>query len=197
MYPADSKNGEQLAGGFMGVMKRDRMWTGAAAGLAVALTMAGPLTARGSHGKVDENDPTLQLFQLIDSSRGGVLKDFCVLADVYTDSDGAAFRHVLRLNYEKSRTFAKLELYVRSVGKMDPAQLATYTPQQIYDFGEVDQEKFMKTDPGPFGQEGDLYLVSTNGGPLHTEPVTDAARKAYSDFITQYIVPALKAAPGQ
>jgi hypothetical protein len=181
----------------MGATTKRRVYAGAALGVAATLGLAAAGIARGSHGRVDENDPTYQLFQLLDSTRGGVLKDFCVLADVYNDSSGAEFRHVLRVDYNKNLAFGRLNLFVRSVGKMDPAQLSTYTPQQIYDFGEVDQEKFMKTDPGPLGGSGDLYLVSENNEPLHTEPITSAARKQYEDFITQYIIPAVKAAPAQ
>ncbi|HUI41087.1 MAG TPA: hypothetical protein VL523_03870 [Terriglobia bacterium] len=164
----------------------------AALGVWLVLGTAGSGIASGSRGRVDENDPTYQLYQLLDSTRGGVVKHLCVLADVYTDSSGTEYRHVLRLEYDKGRAFGRLELYVRSVGKMSSDQLATYTPEQIFDFGESDQEKFMKTDPGPFGQTGDLFLAAGDDGPLHSVPITDAARKQYADFITQYILPAVK-----
>lgn len=180
----------------MGVIKRDTRVLVSMGG-AIALWLAGTALVWGSHGRVDENDPTNQLYQLLDTSHGGMVKDFCVLADVYTDSSGTEYRHVLRLNYNKSRAFGRLELSVRSVGKMDSAQLATYTPQQIYDFGESDQEKFMKTDAGPLGQTGDLYLTADSGGPLHSAPITDAIRKEYAGFITQFILPALKAGAPQ
>ena len=181
----------------MGGTKTKTVYKGAALA-ALALGMAAPAFAGRSHEKKDEaNDPTYQLFQLIDSTRGGVLKNFYLLADVYTDTSGNEFRHVLRVDYDKNRGFGRLSLYVRSVGKMDPAQLATYKPEQIYDFGEIDQEKFMKTDPGPLGQTGDIFLVASKGEALHTAPVTPEIRKQYEDFITQYIIPALKAAPAQ
>ena len=40
--------------------------------------------------------------------------------------------------------FGKLNIYVRSVGQMTKEQVSTYTPKQIYDFGEVDLEKFVQ-----------------------------------------------------
>ena len=172
-----------------------RTYASAALGAMLALASLAPDSVWASRGKVDENDPTLQVYQLVDSSRGGVLKHFCLLADVYTDASGAEYRHVLRLEYDKNRAFGRLELYVRSVGKMDPAQLAAYTPEQIYDFGESDQEKYMKTDPGPLGGTGDLYLASSGDGPLRSQPITEAARKRYADFIAQYVLPALKNPP--
>ena len=41
---------------------------------------------------------------------------------------------------------------------MTPQQLETYTAKQIYDFGETDLEKYVKTNAGEFGTAGDVYL---------------------------------------
>lgn len=164
--------------------------------VAVSILLSAPLLLPGnlhaSRSRVDENDVTARLFQLLDSANGGQLDDVFILADIYTNSSGAEYRHVLRLDYDKSRAFGRLKLYVRSVAKMTPEQLATYTPQQIYDFGEADEEKFVKTDPGTFGQKGDLYLHAMTDGPLHTEEITSQARQQYESFISQYVLPAVQ-----
>jgi hypothetical protein len=143
---------------------------------------------------VDPNDPTLRLFQLLDNSYGGKLEDFYVLADIYSDpkKPGQELQRVLRIEYGKSHPFGKLKIYVRSVGKLAPDQLKTYTPKIVFDFGETDLEKFVKTEPGPLGKTGDLYLRSTEDRPLATSPVTDEARKAYEHLITDYLLPALQ-----
>lgn len=158
--------------------------------LGVVLTAPGDLFA--SHTKADENDATARLFQLLDNANNGKLDDIYVLADVYTDASGDQYRHVLRVDYDKSRAFGRLAIYVRSVGKMTPEQISSYTPEQIYNFGEIDLEKLVKTDPGPFGQRGDLYLTADGDGPLHTQAVTDEARKSYDTFLNQYVIPALQ-----
>lgn len=143
---------------------------------------------------ISPDDPTYQLYQLLDKSYGGRLKDSYVLADIYADprKPGNQLQHVLRVDYDKNRFFGRLEIYVRSVGKLTPAQLKTYTVEQIYDFGEQDQEEFEKINPGPFGQTGDLFLRATSTGSLAPAPVTDEVRKEYDFFLTQYILPALK-----
>ena len=156
----------------------------------VVTAPGGLLAVRNS--RVDENDATYRLFQLLDSAHGGKLADTYVLADAYTDGNGDQYRHVLRVDYDKSHAFGRLAIYVRSVGKMTPEQLSTYTPEQIYNFGEIDLQKLVKTDPGPFGQRGDLYLTADGDGPLHTSAVTDEARKSYDTFVTQYVIPALQ-----
>jgi hypothetical protein len=160
--------------------------------LLLGLVLAAPGELFSSSKKADENDATARLFQLLDSVRNGKLDDVYVLADSYTDASGDQYRHVLRIDYDKSRAFGRLAIYVRSVGKMTPEQLAAYKPEQIYEFGESDQEKLVKTDPGPFGQRGDLYLTAADDGPLHTTAVTDEARKAYDTFVTQYVIPAVE-----
>jgi hypothetical protein len=161
--------------------------------LVFAIVLASPaLLSASSHNKADENDVTGKLFQLLDSQHSGKLDDIYVLADTYTDSSGDQYRHVLRVDYDKSRSFGRLAIYLRSVGKMTPEQLAAYTPEQIYGFGEVDLAKFVKTEPGPFGEKGDLYLESSDDQPLHTTPVNAEAKKKYEDYVTQYVIPALQ-----
>ncbi len=143
---------------------------------------------------VDANDPTYRLFQLLDTTRGGRLKDLYVLGDVYSNPKDPRqeYRHVLRVEYDNKRLFGRFRIYVRSVGRMTPEQRKTYTPAQIYEFAMVDEEKFEKIEPGPFGQPGDLYLRGQSGGPLHSAPTTEAVRKAYEDYVTHYILPALE-----
>jgi hypothetical protein len=166
---------------------------------AVLLILAAASSAAPSRiafSREKESDAaTTQLFQILNTSYGGKVEHFCLLADTYTDASGQQYRHVLRVDYDKSRVFGRLNLYVRSVGSMTQDQLATYTPQQIYDFGESDQEKFVKTDTGPFGEKGDLYLQAEGDGPLHSTAVTSDARKHYSDFLSQYVIPALQKGP--
>lgn len=140
------------------------------------------------------DDATTQLFQLLDSSHDGKLQDFYLLGDLYKDPSKPddEYRHVLRVEYDKSRGFGKLNLWVRSVGKMTPQQLQTYTPKQIYDFAETDQEKYVKTTVSTFGGSGDLYLRADGEGPLATSSITDDVRKSYDLFLTQYVLPALR-----
>jgi len=164
--------------------------------IAVALAgIAAPiLAAKDKTPPVDPNDATLRLYQLLDNSRGGKLTGFFVVADVYKDpsSPDEELQHVLRAEYDKDRGFAKLNLYVRSVGKIGPEQMKMYTPKELYDFGIADQEKYMKTDPGQFGRSGDNYMRAQGDGPLASAPVTDDVRKAYDFFVSQHLLPALQ-----
>lgn len=162
--------------------------------MVVGIGMAAPPGA-GAREKYEPDPATVQLFQVLNTSFGGKVDHFCLLGDMYTDASGQQFRHVLRVDYDKTRGFGRLNLYVRSVGKMTPDQLATYTPQQIYDFGESDQAKFVKTDTLTFGAPGDLYLEAQDDGPLHSAPITEDVRKRYSDLVTQYVIPALQKGP--
>jgi hypothetical protein len=150
--------------------------------------------AKAKQPAVSSDDPTYQLYQLLDSSRGGKLHDFYLLADIYKDPTDPTneLQHVLLVDYDKSRFFGRFRIYVRSVGKLTPEQLKTYTPKQIYDFGEEDEEEFEKINPGPFGQPGDMYLRATSAGPLASAPITDDVRNQYDSYLTQYILPALK-----
>jgi hypothetical protein len=169
------------------------------AGLAVVLVVVSPIGTLGAKEKtppVDPNDVTSRLFQLLDESRNGKLTDFFVLADIYKDKDSKdpnqEFQRVLLVEYDKSRNFGKLNLHLRSVGKLDPEQLKSYSLKQIYDFGVDDLEKFVKSEPGQFGRTGDLYLRSANDLPIATAPITEDTRKAYELYLSQYVIPALQ-----
>lgn len=165
--------------------------------LLVAWLAAAPnglLSAKEKNSPPDPNDPTYRLYQLLDTTRGGRLAEFYVIADVYKDSKKPEIQeqHILRADYDKNRGFGKLNLHVRSVGKITPAQMDTYTPKDFFEFGLADQEKFLKTDPGPLGKPGDVYLRADDDQPLHSNPVTDEIRKAYESYLTQYLLPALE-----
>lgn len=153
-----------------------------------------PLYGKEKPKPIDPNDPTFQLYQFIDTARGGKLADFYVVGDVYKDSTtpNEEFQHILRLNYDKTRGFGKLNLYVRSVGKIAPDQLRAYTPKDFYEFGVTDAEKFVKTDPGPFGKAGDVYLRAQDDRPLATAPITEEIRKVYESYLVQSVLPALQ-----
>jgi len=158
-------------------------------------TILAALPVARAREKFEPDPATIQLFQILNSSFGGKVDHFCLLGDMYTDTSGQQYRRVVRVDYDKSRGFGRLNLYVRSVGKMTQDQLATYTPAQIYDFGESDQAKFVKTDTLTFGAPGDLYLEAQDDGPLHSAPITDEVRKRYSDLVTQYVIPAVQKGP--
>jgi len=151
------------------------------------------LQGKDKKNEVDPNDCTCRLYQFLDESRGGKVDEFYALGDVYQDpKSGEEFRHVFKVEYDKSKGFGKLKIYVRAVGKMSAQQLSTYTPQQIYDFGESDLEKFVKTDCGQYGKAGDIYLRSNEEGTLGTAPITDEERKRYDSFLCQFVLPALQ-----
>lgn len=134
------------------------------------------------------------LYQLLNSSYGGKLSGLYLLANVYVDPQDPTnqLQRVIRVDYDKSRYFGRFRIYVRSVGKLTPAQLKTYDVKQIYQFGESDEAEFEKINPGPLGQAGDLYLKATSNGPLAPAPITDRARQEYEMLISKYILPALK-----
>ena len=161
-----------------------------------ALAAAGSPGGKEKQVPVDPNDSTLQLFQLLDSSHNGKLTDFYILGDTFTgkDSNGqpAELQHVIMVDYDKTRAFGRLNVHVRSVSKLAPEQLKTYTTKQIFDFGVEDTEKFAKTDPGPLGKVGDVYVTITDDGRLTTAPITEEARKQYDFLVNQYVIPALK-----
>ena len=141
---------------------------------------------------VDPNDVTVRLFHSLDDSFAGKFDDY-VLADLYTDaSTGQEYRHILHIDYDKSRTFGRLNIYIRSVAKMTPEQHAIYTPKEIFDFAQSDLEKFIKTDPGPYGGTGDLYFHSLDGGPLVHAAINNEMEKRYADIVTQFVIPALE-----
>jgi hypothetical protein len=167
-----------------------------AAGMTVMLlagTTAG-LAQRQKSPPVSPDDPTLKLFQWVDQNRGGKLTDFYLLAGLYKDpaNPDQELQRVLRVEYDKNRAFGRLNIYVRSVGKITEEHLRTYTPKDFYEFGLVDLEKFIKTEPGPLGRQGDLYLRSTEDRPLSTAPITDEVRKHYENLVSQHILPTLQ-----
>lgn len=164
------------------------------AAASLTILAVSPVFASRKNAAVSPDDLTYQLYQKLDNSYGGKLNDLYVLADVYADpqNPGNELQHVLRLEYDKSRYFGRFRILVRTVAKLTPEQLKSYTPEQIYQFGEQDDEKFEKIDPGPFGQTGDLFLHTNSSGMLATAPITDDVRKQYESFIMQYILPALK-----
>jgi hypothetical protein len=164
------------------------------AAASLGLVAAPPAWGKSHKLTVGPDDPTYQVYQLLDDSYGGRLKDFYLLADIYTDPQKpeTQLQHVLRVDYDKSRFFGRFQIFVRSVHKLTPDQLKTYSTEQIYDFGVQDEEEFEKIDPGPFGQKGDLFLQATSSGPLASAPTTDQVREQYNFFLTQYVLPALK-----
>ena len=152
------------------------------------------LSAGDKPAPVDPSDPTLRLFQVLDSSRGGKLTEFYLVADVYKDpadpKDEA--QHILKVDYDKARAFGKFQIVVRSVGKIHSDQMKTYTPKEFFEFGLADQEKYMRSNPGPFGKPGDLYLKAAADRPLASEPISDGIRKNYELLVTHYLLPALE-----
>jgi hypothetical protein len=164
----------------------------------MALSLAGSWTGAAAKEKVpaiNPDDPTQRLYQLLDAQYGGKLDDFCVIGDVFNDPKKSDHpeQHILRVEYDKNSAFGKLRIYVRTIDKLTPDQLKTYTPKEIYEFAESDSEKFSKTDPGFFGKTGDIYFRPTSeGGPLATTPVTDESRAAYERYVTNFILPALQ-----
>ena len=170
-----------------------RSQVASAAVVLLVLANVGYVYARHKE-EAGQNGPTTHLFEFLDSTHSGKLEGFYLLADFYKDPSkpDEELRHVLKVDYDKSRGFGKLNLCVRSVGQMTKEQLSTYSPKQIYDFGEVDVEKFVKTSLGRFGSPGDVYLRSGADTPLVTAQVTDEARKEYETFIMDHILPALQ-----
>jgi hypothetical protein len=183
--------GLKIAKRFGGRMRKGIPAPWGAVAVLLILGAANAGIGRAKDKAVDPNDPTLRLYDLLNTTRDGKMPDFFVLADVYSEQ-GKDFQHVLRAEYDKSRAFGKLRIYVRSVAKLAPEQLQSYTAKQVYDFGETDLEKFVKTDPGEFGKQGDIYLRGDAESPLATAPITDATRKSYETLVAQYLLPALE-----
>ena len=148
--------------------------------------------ARQKGESVNPDDPTYQLFQLLDNSYGGKLTNFCLIADTYADPThpGQMLQHVLQVDYDKDRFFGRFRIYVRGVSQLTPAQLKEYTPGQIYGFGS-DVAKFEKINPGPLGETGDLYFRATVDGALASAPITEDVTREYDLLLTQYVLPAL------
>lgn len=180
----------------MKITVRARLITLAAFGLLFLLGRPiGRMDAKEKIPAISSDDPTLRLYQVLDTAYGGKLDELYLIADVFKDPKQSDHeeQHILRVEYDKNRGFGKLRIYIRTVDKLTPAQLKAYTPKQAYDFAEVDSEKFTKTDAGSLGRPGDIYFhPATDGGPLATAPVTDGARTAYERYIIDYILPALQ-----
>ncbi len=197
-FSSSPRDPVQPVGGMMNRESRTPIATAAAVSAVLLAGLLGnsksSLYAKHKPEDVDPEGPSARLFQLLDSSRDGKLSDFYLLADLYKDPNKPEeeYRHVLRVDYDRNRGFGKLNLWVRSVGKMTTEQLQAYTPKQIYDFAETDQEKYVKTSLGPFGASGDLYLRASESGPLVSAPITDDVHKSYDFFVTQYLLPALQ-----
>jgi len=169
--------------------------SGAVAALLVWGSPAGRLAAKEKASQVDTNDPTYRLYSLLDSKYNGKLDDFCVLAALVPDpkNPGQSLQRVLRIDYNKDRGFGKLDIYVRTVAPLTPAQLKAYTAKQTYDFAETDTAKFIKTDAGPFGKPGDVYLEATpDGGALGAASITPDVQTRYEHDLTEFILPALE-----
>ena len=155
----------------------------------------GIATAKDRLAAVSSDDPTLRLYSLLDTKLGGKLEDFYLLADTFSDpqNPNQSQQHVLKLEYDKSRAFGKLRIYVRTVDQLTPDQLKTYNTKEIYDFAESESEKFTKTDPGNFGRTGDVYFQPTSpGGPLGTATATPEVQSRYEHYVTQFVIPALE-----
>jgi len=175
-------------------MKREQF---ALAALSLGLLIAvGPqrLSAKERPGSVDSSDPTFRLFQAVDSSKAGKLTQFYVIAGVYRDpaTPNEESQHILRVDYDKARGFGRLQIVVRSVGKIQPDQMKAYSPKELFEFGLSDQEKYMKSEAGPFGKPGDMYLRAVPDRPLASVPISDENRRNYEQFLTQHLLPALE-----
>ena len=167
--------------------------------LAILLLGGGAIARLGAKDKglptVAADDPTLRLFDLLNSKFNGKLDDFYLIADTFADpaKPEQSEQHIVRVEYDKARAFGKLRIYVRNVDQLTPEQLKTYSPKDIFGFAESDSEKFTKTDPGSFGRPGDIFFQPTSpGGPLGTSPITDEIQAKYARYVTQYIIPALE-----
>lgn len=158
-----------------------------------AMCNAGMLYSKDKTPAVNPNDPTYKLYALLDSGRNGKLEEFYFLADEYKDSEhpDETWQHVVVADYNKNLFFGKFKMTVRAISKPTPDQLKAYTVKALYDFGS-DSAKFAKINPGPFGQDGDLYMVATGDKPLKSAPITPEAQAAYEKYVSQYLIPALE-----
>ncbi|HEV2419036.1 MAG TPA: hypothetical protein VGX94_14665 [Terriglobia bacterium] len=165
------------------------------------LCYAPPLRALPRKHKPKEavaaNDPTSRLYQMADQSLNGKFSLY-LLANIYTDpSTGSQFQRVLRVTYDKTLYFGRFTIHVRSVSKLTPDQLATYTPEDIFNYGNADTAEFEKINPGSFGKTGDLYLAASNGQPLASAPIDSDVQSRYETLVTDYILPAVEKQAGQ
>ncbi len=165
--------------------------------LAATLTLSLGALARRKHRSAplsSVGDVTPELYQLLNNSFGGKLKNFCLLAGIYKNpqNPNQEYQRVLSVDYNKRKFFGRLQIHVRSVAKLTPAQLKTYTPAQIFKFGGYDIETFEKIHAGPFGETGDLYLRAKDAEPPAPAPITHRVRARYEKLLTKYILPALQ-----
>jgi hypothetical protein len=153
----------------------------------------GLLRAKDKTPAVNPNDPTYKLYARLDSGHNGKLDEFYFLADEFKDSEhpGETWQHVILAEYNKSLFFGKFKMTVHSISKPTPDQLKVYTVKALYDFGS-DSEKFAKINPGPLGQEGDLYMVAKGDNPMKSAPITPDVQAEYEKYVSQYLLPALE-----
>ena len=157
-------------------------------------TPAGAFPRKHKHKEsAPGNDPTSRLYQTLDESQGGKLNLY-MLADVYTDPShpGQQYQRILYVVYNKDLYFGRLTIHVRSVSKLTPEHLSTYTPEQVFNYAANDTAEFEKIDPGPFGKTGDLYLAATEGHPLAAAPITEDVQQQYDMLLTDYILPSVE-----
>lgn len=179
-------------------MKTFSKWNRVTRGAVLAGCLAGiflpALSGKDKPAYVDPNDPTSRFFQLADSSKAGKLTEFYVVAGVYKDpaAPNEEAQQILKVDYDKAKVFGKLQIVVRSVGKIQPDQMKAYTAKDFFGFGLSDQAKFIKTEPGPFGKPMDMYLQSSPDRPLSSTPITDAVRKSYETLVVDHLLPALE-----
>ncbi|MGH9403629.1 MAG: hypothetical protein ACRD2P_16180 [Terriglobia bacterium] len=158
---------------------------------------AGPLQALPRRHKSKEiasaNDPTSRLYQMADQSLDGKFS-FYLLANVYTDPSNpdSQYQRVLRVVYNKDLYFGRFAIHVRSVAKLTPQQLATYTPENIFNYATTDTAEFEKINPGSFGKTGDLYLAAADDHPLASAPITQDIQAEYEMLVTNYVLPAVE-----
>lgn len=147
---------------------------------------------------VAANDITSRVYQLANQSLQGKFS-FYLLAGLRTDPSqpGAQLQRVLRVVYDKDLYFGRFAIHVRSVSKLTPDQLAAYTPEDIFNYGNADAQEFEKINPGRFGRTGDLYLASSNGGPLATASITPDVESEYEKLVTDYVLPEVEKLAGQ
>lgn len=176
-------------------MRRIHLLSLALGAAVVAAGSAGLLHAKKKTPAVNPNDPTYKLYALLDSTRNGKLEEFYFLADEFKDSahPDTIWQHVVMADYNKNLFFGRFKMTVRAISKPTPDQLKVYTVKALYDFGS-DSEKFAKINPGPFGEDGDLYMVATGDRPLKSAPITPQVQAAYEKYVTQYLLPALEKA---
>ena len=117
---------------------------------------AGRLGAKDKAPQVSPNDPTVRLYNLLDSKYNGKLDDFYVLADVFNDPKNPGQHNSTFSASITARTghLGNFNIHVRTVAQLTPEQLKTYTPKQIFDFAETDSGEVHQDRSGPLWQAG-------------------------------------------